>query len=90
MARLRYSLAEAQAEATRRAEAFVAERPDREQLRHRGTFPDTIVPPSHSSKHPVAWVVVFVPIPPAGDIIDGAELFVDVDLESGAVAVRVF
>jgi hypothetical protein len=88
VARLRYSRAEA--EATRRAEAFVAGRPDRDQLRHRGTYPDSSAPPSRSSKHPVAWVAVFAPIPPDGGVIDGGELFVAVDLESGSVAVRGF
>jgi hypothetical protein len=85
---VRYSRAEAQAEATRRAAAFVAERPDGEQLQHRGTFPDTLVPPSRASRHPVAWVAVFAPIPPDGGVIDGGELFVAVDLESGSVSVR--
>lgn len=90
MGRLRYSRAEAEAEATRRAERFVADRPDREVLRHCGTYPDWVVPPSPASKHPVAWVAVFAPIPPDGGVIDGGELFVVVDLESGSVAVRDF
>jgi hypothetical protein len=85
VARLRYTRAEAEAEATRRAEAFVAGRPDRDQLRHRGTFPDSTVPRSQSSKYPVVWVAVFAPIPPDGCIIDGGELFVAIDLESGSV-----
>lgn len=90
MARLRYSLAAAQAEATRRAAAFVAGRPDRDELRHRGTYPDSLVSPSRVSKHPVAWVAVFAPIPAEGCVIDGGELFVTVDLESGSIAVRSF
>ena len=88
MARLRYSRAEAEAEATRRAEAFVADRPDRDQWRHRGTVPQTGVPSGRASKHPVAWVAAFAPVPPDGSVIDGGELFVAVDLESGAVEVR--
>lgn len=90
MARLRYSRAEAEVEATRRAEAFVANRPDRDQWRYGVTYPDSLRPPSRSSEHPLAWVVVFTPIPPEGCIIDGGELFVGVDLESGSVAVRSF
>jgi len=86
--RLRYSLMQAQAEATRRAETFVADRPDREQLRHRATHPDSLVPPSQASKHPVAWVVVFERGPPSGGVIDGGELFVAVDLERGTVGLR--
>ena len=88
MGRLRYSLTEAQAEATRRAEVFIAARPDRDQFRRHGTFPDTLVPPSRASKHPVAWVAVFQWVPPDGGIIDGGELFVVVDLELGTVGLR--
>ncbi|MDB5310755.1 MAG: hypothetical protein JWO38_4957 [Gemmataceae bacterium] len=90
MARLRYSRTEAQAEAQRRAEAFVADRPDRDQWRLRGTSPNTLVPPSRASKHPVAWVAVFAPVPPDGGVIDGGELFVAVDLETGGVGVLGF
>ena len=85
MARLRYSRAEAQAEATRRAEAFVADRPDRDDLQHRGTFPDSPVPPSRASKHPVAWVAMFAGVPLDGGVMDGGELFVTVDLERDTV-----
>lgn len=85
MARLRYSRAEAETEATRRAEAFVAARPDCERFRFRGTFPDTAVPPSRASKHPVVWVATFQLVPENGDVIDGGELLVSVDLESGRV-----
>jgi hypothetical protein len=86
--RLRYSLTEARAEATRRAEAFLAGRPDRDEFRLRGAHPDSLVPPSRASKHPVAWVVVYAPVPPEGGVIDGGELFVAVDLESGTVDLR--
>ncbi|VTS06829.1 unnamed protein product [Tuwongella immobilis] len=88
MGRLRYTLAEAREEATRRAEAFVADRPDRDQFRLRGARPDSLVPPSRASKHPVAWVVVYARIPPDGGVIDGGELFVAVDLERGTVGLR--
>ena len=88
MSRLRYSLAEAQAEATRRAEAFVAVRPDRDEFRLRGARPDSQASPVRASKHPVAWVVVFAPVPPEGGVIDGGELFVAVDLEQGTVSLR--
>lgn len=83
VARLRYSRAEAQAEATRRAEAFVAARPDRDQWRHRGTVPNTLVP-SRTSKHSVAWVAVFAS---QEGRVEGGELFVAVDLASGSVTV---
>lgn len=90
MGRLRFSRAEAQDEGTKRAVAFVADRPDWDQLRHRGTFPDRLVPSSRASKHPVAWVVVFAWVPPDGGVIDGGEIFVAVDLESGSVGIREF
>ncbi len=88
MGRLRYSLTEAQDEATRRAEAFVAGRPDRDRFRLRGAGPDSMVPPSRASKHPVGWVVVYAPVPPEGGAIDGGELCVAVDLELGTVDLR--
>ena len=88
MARLRYSRAQAEAEATRRAKEYVASRPNADQLRHRGTYPDSLVRSSHGSKHPVAGVAVFAPIPPDGCVMDGGELFVAVDLESGAVGIQ--
>jgi hypothetical protein len=83
--RLRYSLLEAQAEATRRAEEFIAGRPDRYMFQLRGAGPDPLAPPSRASKHPVAWIVAFAPGPPAVREIDGGELFVAVDLELGTV-----
>jgi hypothetical protein len=88
VARLRYTLMEAQAEATRRAEAFVADRPDRDKFRLRGAHPDSLVPPSQASKHPVTWVVVYAPVPPEGGVIDGGELFVAVDLERCTVGLQ--
>ena len=88
MARVRYSKTEAQAEATRRADAFVAERSDRDHWRYVNTTPDGIAPPRRSSKLPVVWVAMFAPIPPEGGVIDGDELFVVVDLELGTVSVR--
>ena len=81
MSRLRYSRAEAEAEAIRRAGALVAGRPDCDQWRLRGASPNPLVPPSQASKHPVGWLVLFAPVPPEGELIDGGELFVAVDLE---------
>ena len=88
VARLRYSLAEAQAEATRRAVAFVAARPDRSELRLRRAFPAPRVSPCRDSRHPVAWIVAFAPIPPEDGVIDGGELLVSVDLESVTVSIN--
>ncbi len=41
-----------------------------------------------ASKHPVAWVVIYAPVPPDDAVIEGGELFVAVDLESGTVGLR--
>jgi hypothetical protein len=86
--RLRYSLVEAQAEATRLAEALIADQPGRDQLRHQGTFPDTTVPLSRRSKHPVAWIAVFTPVLAGASTLDGGELLVAVDLERGLATIR--
>ncbi len=73
-----------------RAEAFIAGRPDRDEYRLRGAHPDALAPSSRASKHPVAWVVVYAPMPPEGGAIDGGELFVAVDLELGTVGLRTY
>lgn len=57
MTRVRYSLEQAQAEAIRRAEVYLADRADRDQWNLYRAVPDTFVTPSHASKHPVDWVV---------------------------------
>jgi hypothetical protein len=46
------------------------------------------VPRSRNSKHPVAWLVVFAFDPPEGSVMDGGELFVAVNLDSGTVVIR--
>jgi len=88
MGRLRFTRQQAQNEAARRASEFVSGLPGYTDFRLQGTHPDTTVPKSHNSKHPVAWLVVFRFDQRAGGVIDGGELFVAVDLESGAVAIR--
>jgi hypothetical protein len=88
MGRLRFTREDAQHEAARRASEFVSGLPSCKGLRLRGTHPDTTVPQSSASKHPVAWVVVFSLDLPDGAVMDGGELFVAVNLDSGAVAIR--
>jgi hypothetical protein len=88
MERLRFTLEQAQDEAARQAAAFVTGLPNCAGARLRGTYPDATVPQRRGSKHPVAWVAVFGFEPPDGVVMDGGELFVAVNLESGAVAVR--
>lgn len=88
MARLRYSREEAQAEAVRWAKAFIAEWPDGGQWRFLRAFPNSLAPTSETSKHPVAWFVLFAPVPPEDGVVDGGELWVAVDLESGSVGLH--
>jgi hypothetical protein len=88
MARLQFTREQAKAEATQRAEHFVAGLANGSGARLADAFADTSVPGSRSSKHPVAWVIVFTFDPPDGAVMDGGELLVSVDLESGVIAVR--
>jgi hypothetical protein len=88
MGRLRFTRQQAQNEAARRASEFLSGLPSCTGFRLQGTHPDTTVARSHNSKHPVAWLVVFRLDQPDGGVMDGGELFVAVDLESGAVAIR--
>jgi hypothetical protein len=85
--RLRFTREEAEAEATRLAIEFVAGLPGAASGRCTRTYPDSMAPTSRSSKHPVAWVVVFI-FHPLEVRMDGGELFVTVDLETKAVAIR--
>ena len=85
MARVRLSEAEAQAEATRRAAAFIAGRDDRHNWRHVSTTPDVA---RRAGKVPVGWVAMYARIAPDGTVIDGGELLVIVDLASGSVGLR--
>jgi hypothetical protein len=84
--RLRYSLTESQEEATRLAEAFFANRPDRDLLRHQGTFPDATAP-RLSTGDPVIWIAAFAPALPSKNTLDERVLLA-IDIESGAVTVR--
>lgn len=88
MGRVRYTLAEAKAEATRRAGEFVASRPDHEQWRHVSTSPHRFGAPSSASKHPTVWLAMYAPVSAEGSVVDGGELFVIVDLELRTVRIR--
>jgi hypothetical protein len=88
MARLRFTREEAEAEAMRRASEFVSVLPGASTDQCVGAYPDTTAMRSRSSKHPVAWLVVFkTPLPP-GVVMDSGELFVTVNLETNVVAIR--
>jgi hypothetical protein len=88
MGRIRYSNANAHLEATRRAAAFIADRADRDNWRYVSTSADRVGPSRRSSKHPVVWVTTYAPVPSNGEVIDGGELVVIVDLELDTVGLR--
>jgi hypothetical protein len=88
MTRLRFTRADAEAEATRLALEFVAGLPGCGSDRCVGAFPDTSAPRSRASKHPVAWLVVFKAPQLAGVVMDGGEMFVSVNLQTNAIAIR--
>jgi hypothetical protein len=85
--RLWFTRAEAQAEAKRRATEFVAGLPGGASARYIGASPDPFAHRSRCTKHSVSWVVAFKFHPPEM-IMDGGDLLVTVDLETGAVAAR--
>jgi hypothetical protein len=88
MPRLRFTRAEAEGEALRLATEFVAKLPGSESDRCVGIVPDAMTPQSNASKHPVVWVAIFKTPQPHGEVMDGGELFVTVNLETNTVNIR--
>ena len=88
MGRIRYNLEQAQHKAVLRASEFVSGLPGYAGFQVRRTYPDTTVPRSRASKHPLAWIVVFAFDPLDGSSMDGGELIVAVNLDSGMIAIR--
>jgi hypothetical protein len=85
LARLRYSLAEAEAEAMRLAIEYVQSEAKWPGAVFRRARPSPFSPTSASSKHPVVWTAYF-DLPWPGDIVvDGGELMFDVDIETKVV-----
>ena len=84
MVRLRFTLAEAEEEATRLATEYVTRQPNTENARLHHVSPVKSAPKSAASKHPVVWCVSFVFHPP-DVIIDGGELMLDVNVETKEV-----
>lgn len=87
MTRLRFTRTEAETQAKRLASDFVSGLPWASSYRCVHAHPDTTVPKSGASKHPVAWVVMFKSPDPPGVVVDGGELFVTVNVETNAVAI---
>jgi hypothetical protein len=86
--RLRFTREEAEAEAKRLAEEYVAELPGLTPTRFVRTYPDRTVPRSGDSKHPVTWVALFEFSHAPGEVVDGGELFVVVNLATKAASIR--
>ena len=84
MPRIRLTREEMRDEAIRLASEFVAQLPYAESARFKGAGPDTSSPTSDASKFPIVWNVAFVFHPP-DVVMDGGELFVTVNVETGAV-----
>ena len=86
MPRLRFSLEAAKTEAVRLASEYLVGLPNTESLSFQHASPDYRYPKNESLKHPIRWLIGFVLIPPEpGDIQDGGELFIAVDLETKVV-----
>lgn len=83
MARLRYTLEEARAKATALALEFAAGQAWGQLARCASANPSW-VRQGTSSKHPTVWSVCFV-FNPSDVVMDGGEIFVDVDLETEVV-----
>jgi hypothetical protein len=89
LARLRFTRAEAKGEATRLATEFVQSQRNFPPHRWVSTSPSSKASAgAGTSKHPVVWNVMFVPVMPAGTVMDGGELVVAVDLSTRLVAVE--
>jgi len=85
--RLRYTRAQAEAEAILLATEFVSGLPGAVSGRCTGAHPDRMAPMSGSTKHPVVWVVIFAFHPPEV-LMDGGELSLTVNLETKIVSIR--
>jgi hypothetical protein len=86
MARLRYTRAEAEAEAARLATEYVRTLPDAGDAKLQHVSPGVRAPKSNASKFPVIWSATFVFPAPAGAIVDGGELIVTVNVETKVAA----
>lgn len=84
MARLRYTLAEAEEEAVRLAVDAIKQIPNTANARLLGASPLASAPQSSSSKFPVSWNVVFVFHSPEV-VMDGGEMMFDVNIETKEV-----
>lgn len=87
MPRIRFTLDESRAEATRLASEYVKTQKWFNQARFKGINPSLFAHKSPSSKFPVEWRAVYVFHGP-DEIVDGGELFLDVNIETKVVKAR--
>jgi hypothetical protein len=85
MARLRYSLTDAEQEAGRLATEHVQKMALWPGVVLSRVVPSRSAPRSPNSKHPVWWMVSFKMPWPDGVVVDGCELMFDVNVETKEV-----
>ena len=86
MPRLRFTREEAESEAKRLATEFLTGLSGAQSAQCSGAHPDPRVPNRPSSKHPVAWLVYFIPSASDPNAVVDGEACVSVNLETRAVA----
>lgn len=82
MSRLRYTLRQAEAEAKRLAEAYVARLQNVDGYVFRRVIANDYAPKSPGTRLPVEWHAVFTRDYPEGVVVDGGELVVVVNIET--------
>ena len=82
MAHLRCTLEQAKAEAIRMATEFLQTTPAATTHRFFNAAPDDSPPKVDSGKIPAVWLVMFSWIPSDGEVIDGGEVFVRVNIQT--------
>ena len=85
MARLRFTIKEAERESERLATDYLRLLPNTESARFNGALPDRTASKSSATKIPVVWVVSFV-FHPSEVVMDGGELILDVNIETKEVS----
>jgi hypothetical protein len=90
MARLRCTLEQAKAEAIRMASEFLQTTPAATTHRFVNARPDNSSPKVDSGKIPAVWLVMFSWSPSNGEVIDGGEVFIRVNVQTKNVEYRHF
>jgi hypothetical protein len=90
VSRLRYTPEQAEAEAKRLAESYVARLQNVDGYIFRRAIANGHVPKSPATKLPVVWHAVFTRDYPRGVVVDGGELVVVVNIETKDVQLSPF